>query len=139
MILLRQKLFIGLEDGFGGKKGRIFRSKLFKKSDAFEKFGPWIVELSENADNDIIELDDKDTRKVQDILEELKTKPYQGNYGQHPLWEFYDKDNECVIWSAEINLKDRITYLIFKTHNYILITNIGGHKVIDMEYAVQPK
>ncbi len=139
MKVLRQKEFVGLGDGFGGKKGRINKSRLLKKSDSFEKFGPWNIDLSENADEDLLELDDNKTKLIQKILKELETKPYQGNYGEQPLWEFQDKDNECVIWSAEIDDKNRITYLIFKQQNYILITNIGGHKVIDMDYAVRPK
>ena len=76
--------------------------------------------------------------KIRDILSELETKPYQGSYGQHPLWEFYDKDHLNVIWSAEINDKDRITYVISTSLNCITVTNIGGHKVLDMSYAVRP-
>jgi len=29
MILGRQKLFVGLQDGFGGKKGKIKRTRIF--------------------------------------------------------------------------------------------------------------
>lgn len=71
-------------------------------------------------------------------MEELKTKPFQGNFEQHPLWEFYDADNECVVWSAKINKEDRLTYLIFKFQNIILVTNLIGHNVINLPYAKRP-
>lgn len=94
MILIREKRFIGLNDGFGGKKGQIKR--LRRKSDSYKKFGPWIVEMSENALDQYPELNSEDQKKVDLILEELKTKPYQGSYGQHPLWDFVDTSHECV-------------------------------------------
>jgi len=91
--------------------------------------------LSENACDEYQELDDKQQKIVDSILKELETKPFQGNYGQHPLWEFYDEDNECVIWSAEIDSENRVNYLIFKSINYILVTNLLGHSIIEIEYA----
>ena len=72
-----------------------------------------------------------------DICTLIKTKPFQGNYGQHPLWEFYDLKDECVVWSAEIDDENRMNYLIFKQINYILIINLIGHNVVDIEYAKQ--
>jgi Txe/YoeB family toxin of Txe-Axe toxin-antitoxin module len=84
-------------------------------------------------------MDKQNRAKIREIIEELETKPYQGSYGQHPLWDYRDKTNECVVWSAEIDNENRINYLIFKYQNYILITNIGGHKVIDSEYSIRPK
>ncbi len=135
MILGRQKLFVGLQDGFSGKKGKIKRTRIFKRSSSYKKFGPWEISLSENACDEYQELDDKQQKIVDSILKELETKPFQGNYGQHPLWEFYDEDNECVIWSAEIDSENRVNYLIFKSINYILVTNLLGHSIIDIEYA----
>lgn len=135
MLIKREKQFIGLDDGFGGKKGHIIRSGW--KSDAFKKFGPWRVEMSENAKDQYEngDLTNKDINKVDLILKELETKPYQGKFGQHPLWNFKDKTDECIVWSAEINDKDRLNYLIFKSQNYILVTNLLGHEVIDLGYA----
>jgi Txe/YoeB family toxin of Txe-Axe toxin-antitoxin module len=137
MIILRKKQFSG-DDGFGGKKGKILRTK-FRKLDSYKPFGPWEVHLTENAEDEYMEFDVKDRNIISKILEKLKTKPYSGNYGQHPLWEFYDKDNECVVWSAKINDKDRLNYLIFKTQNYILVTNLIGHTIIENSYANRPK
>ena len=88
MILGRQKLFGNREDRFEGKKGEIRRSK-FRRSPSYKKFGPWTVKLSENAYDEYLDLDDDSQAKVDKMMEELKTKPFQGNYGQHPLWEFY--------------------------------------------------
>ncbi len=135
MILSRQKLFVGLQDGFGGKKGRIKRTRIFKRSPSYKKFGPWDVDLSENAYDEYQEFDDKQQKKIDLMLAELRTKPFQGSFGQHPLWEFYDEDNECVVWSAEIDEENRMNYLIFKQTNTILITNLLGHNIIDIEYA----
>jgi Txe/YoeB family toxin of Txe-Axe toxin-antitoxin module len=137
MIKFKRKIF-SLDDGFGGKKGKIVRSK-FRKSDSYKPFGPWKVELTDNAIDELSEFPEEDEVKIKKILEELKTKPYSGNYGQHPLWEFYDKDNECVVWSAKINDRDRLNYLIFKTQNYILVTNLIGHTIIENSYANRPK
>lgn len=134
MKLSRQKLFANLNDGFGGKKGDIKRSK-FRRSPSYKKFGPWKVELSENATEEFQEFSLEDRQKIQKIVEEIATKPFQGNYGQHPLWEFYDTENECVVWSAEIDSENRVNYLIFKSINYILVTNLIGHNIIDIEYA----
>lgn len=140
MIILRNKQFAASydPDGFGGKSGRIVLvGKLFRKSVTYNKLGPWRVELTENADNELREPDhwtNADIIKIDKIIEEIKLKPYQGSLGQHPLWNFRDKDNECVIWSAEINKEDRLNYLIFKQQNYILVTNLIGHNVIDINY-----
>lgn len=68
-------------------------------------------------------------------MEEIAIKPFQGLFGQHPLWEFYDIKNECVVWSAEIDSENRVNYLVFKGINYILVTNLLGHNIIDIEYA----
>lgn len=136
MIEFRQKEFVGLQDGFGGKLGKIKRSG--KKSDSYKNFGPWKVSMSENAEDEYLDLSKKDEETVDKIIEEIKTKPYQGNYKQHPLWEFYDADNECVVWSAKINDTDRLTYLIFKFQNIILVTNLVGHNVINLPYAQRP-
>lgn len=140
MIVLRNKLFVGLDDGFGGKKGDIVRTSFLRKSDSYKNNGPWVVDMSENAKDEYREFEDnKDVDKIDKILKEIETRPFQGTVGQHPLWEFYDKKNECVIWSAVINREDRLNYLIFKQQNYILVTNLIGHFVIDREYAVRPK
>lgn len=140
MILLRNKLFVGLGDGFGGKKGKIKRNPKIRRTDSYKNWGPWIVKLSDNADEEFLELEKKDKEKVLKILKELETKPYQGNYGQHPLWEYDDTvDYDCVVWSAIINDEDRLNYLIFKTQNQIQVTNLIGHTVIDMKYAIRPK
>jgi Txe/YoeB family toxin of Txe-Axe toxin-antitoxin module len=137
MILLRQKQFTGRDDGFEGKKGDIKRSK-FRRSPSYKKFGPWEVRFSDNAEDEYKEdLDEKQQRIVDKIMKELETKPFQGNYGQHPLWEFYDSMNECVVWSAEIDDENRLNYLIFKSINCILVINLVGHKVVDIEYAKQ--
>jgi Txe/YoeB family toxin of Txe-Axe toxin-antitoxin module len=136
MIEFRQKEFVGLQDGFGGKLGRIKRSG--KKSDSYKNFGPWEVSLCDSAKDEYMELNDKDMDRVDKIMKEIETKPYQGNYEQHSLWEFYDADNECVVWSAKINNKDRLTYLIFKFQNIILVTNLVGHNVINIPYAERP-
>ena len=138
MITFKQKEYGNLEDGFGGKKSDILRSRLFKKSDSYKKFGPWKIENSERADEELNELSDSLLSKFKKLVKDLETHPYQGSYGQHPLWEFYDKENECVVWSAELTNEDRVTYLIFKQQNYILITNILGHFVIENKYAVRP-
>ena len=140
MIVLRNKFFVGLGDGFGGKKGDIVRTCFLKKSDSYKNFGPWEVDLSENARGEYREFEDiRDLDRIDKILEEIETHPFQGSVGQHPLWEFYDKVNECVVWSAIINKEDRLNYLIFKQQNYILVTNLVGHFVIDREYAIRPK
>lgn len=143
MIVLRDKLFTGLGDGFGGKRNDIIRDRTLKKLDSYKNFGPWEVELSDNAklqyEDAEAEFTEKDLSIIDSILLELETKPFSGNYGQHPLWEFRDKTNECVVWSAVINEKNRLNYLIFKTQNYILVTNLIGHTVIDKDYAVRPK
>jgi Txe/YoeB family toxin of Txe-Axe toxin-antitoxin module len=136
MILIRNKHF-SLNDGFGGKKGQIIRSTI--KLDSYKKFGPWKVELSENAYDNYQEFDMDGQKKIDKMLAELRTKPFQGSFGQHPLWNFKDKVDECVVWSAEINDKDRLNYLIFKSQNYILVTNLIGHEVINLGYAVRPK
>ena len=94
--------------------------------------------MSENALDQYPDLDTKDQNKVDLILKELEIKPYQGSYGQHPLWDFIDRAHECVIWSAEINDEDRLNYLIFTRQNYILVTNLIGHEVINIEYAKRP-
>lgn len=143
MIILRNKLFTGWADGFGGKKSDIIRDRNLKKSDSYKNYGPWRVELCEVAQDQYEDPDSKFTEKdlntIDAIIEEIKTKPFSGNYGQHPLWEFRDKTHECVVWSAVINEKDRLNYLIFKTQNFIQVTNLIGHTVIDKEYAVRPK
>lgn len=136
MILGRQKLFGNREDRFEGKKGEIRRSK-FRRSPSYKKFGPWTVKLSENAYDEYLDLDDDSQAKVDKMMEELKTKPFQGNYGQHPLWEFYDVMNECIVWSAEIDNENRMNYLIFKNTNDVVIINLIGHNVVDIEYAKQ--
>ena len=136
MIVKRQKIFGNLQDGFGGKKNDIVWCGRHRSS-AYNNFGPWIVELSDNADDEYTGLDDKSAKKVTNIIEELKTKPYQGSYGQHPLWDFRDKNNECVVWSSEIDKENRLNYLIFRYQNYILVTNIGGHRVINHDYAIK--
>ena len=133
MILSRQKLFGNLSDGFGGKKFDIKRSK-FRRSPSYKKFGPWTVRLSENAYDEYQDLDDESQEKIDIMISELETKPFQGSYGQHPLWEFYDTTNECVVWSAEIDSENRMNYLIFKQTNDILISNLVGHNVINIEY-----
>ena len=135
MIVLRQKEFIGLDDGFGGAKGQVIR--VGKKSDAYKKFGPWKIKVEEVAEDDYSLLSLENRNKVDRILEELKTKPFQGNCGQHPLFEWAIKGQPCVVWSAEINEKDRITYLIYKFQNYISVINIGGHKIADQGYAIR--
>ena len=141
MIILRNKLFVGWNDGFEGMKGRIKRNPKLKKSDSYRNFGPWKVKLSDNADMEYQDpiFSDKDLDRIDKILKELETKPFQGAYNQHPLWEFYDTENMCIIWSAEINKENRLNYLIFKQLNYILVTNLIGHFVIDTEYAKRPK
>ena len=138
IIRQRQKLYGDLNDGFKGKKKDILRSRLFRKSDSYKKFGPWTVEFSELSLDDMEDLDSATYSKLEKIVKDLEIHPYQGSYGQHPLWEFYDKENECVVWSAELTNEDRVTYLIFKQQNYILITNILGHFVIENKYAVRP-
>lgn len=131
-----------MNDGFGGKKCDIIRDRSLKKSDSYKNFGPWEVDWSENAKMEYEDADsvftDKDLDVIDKIAIELETKPFQGNYGQHPLWEFRDKSHECVVWSSVINKKNRLNYLIFKTQNYILITNLIGHSVLNMEYNVRP-
>lgn len=139
MIVLRNKLFVGLNDGFGGKKGRIKRNPRIRRTDSYKNFGPWIVKLSDNAEDEFMELDKRDKERVKRILKELETKPFQGSCGQHPLWEFEDIDNECVVWSAIINEEDRLNYLIYKQQNYIEVINLIGHVVIDSKYAIRPK
>lgn len=136
MIEFRQKEFIGLQDGYGGKLGKIKKSG--KKSDSYKNFGPWEVRFCEAADDEFLELEDKDANTVREIKKHLEKNPFFGKYGQHPLWEFYDEDNECVVWSAKINDKDRLTYLIFKFQNIVLITNLIGHNVINLPYAQRP-
>lgn len=136
-----QKEFGDRNDGFGGKKGEILRSRFFKKSDSYKKFGPWKIEMSDLAKDEIVDLkmeSESTYKKLSNLIKDLEIHPYQGSYGQHPLWEFYDKENECVVWSAELTNEDRVTYLIFKQQNYILITNILGHFVIENKYAVRP-
>lgn len=143
MILLRRKHFTGLNDGFGGIKGRIFKTKFQKPLKGHtEHQGPWKVELAENAEEELLDIDyfsEKDLDKIEKILKEIETKPYQGSFEQHPLWEFYDRFNEFVVWSAKINEEDRLNYVIFKQQNYILVINLMGHHVIDMSYANRPK
>ena len=136
MIEFRQKEFVGLQDGFAGKLGRIKRSG--KKSDAYRKFGPWKVSMCENAEDEFVEMDDRDANTVKKIMEEIKTNPYQGNFEQHPLWEFFDADRECVVWSAKINEKDRMTYFIYMFQNEIRISNLVGHYVTNIPYAERP-
>lgn len=143
MIVLRNKLFTGLDDGFEGKKGDIIRDRNLKKSDSYKNFGPWVVRLSDNAQDQYedpeSEFSEKDLNTIDSIIEELKTKPFSGSFKQHPLWEFRDKTHECVVWSSVINEKNRLNYLIFKKQNIIVVTNLIGHAVIDHEYAIRPK
>ena len=140
MIILRNKSYGNIDDGFKGKKGDIKRvNALFRKSDSYKKDGPWEVEFSERADEELNEFSENLRKRIRAIKEELEHHPYEGNYGQHPLWEFYDTKNECVVWSAEINEKNRLNYLIFKQQNYILVTNLIGHNVIDIRYNNRPK
>lgn len=137
MIVKRQKCFIGLDDGFAGLKGLIYR--VGKKSDAYKKFGPWEVVMTDNAIDEYNELDKTNRDIVDNILKELETKPFQGNYGQHPLWEWGVKQQDCVLWSAEVNDKDRVTYAIYKFQNQIRVTNVIGHMIVDREYALRPE
>lgn len=113
---------------------RIKRSGI-RISSQFKKFGPWKVDFFDEFDDNYAELSERDQKKVDMMIKQLKIKPYQGTFGQHPLWEFYDQDNECVIWSAEINPKDRLNYLIFKKDNTIKIINLLGHSVLGMNYG----
>lgn len=124
------------------KKEKIKRNPRIKKSDSYKKFGPWKVKFSDNAKDELCDdsvFSESDVSKIQKIVKELETKPFQGSFGQHPLWEFHDTNDECVIWSAEINKENRLNYLIFKQLNYILVTNLIGHYVVDTEYAKRPK
>lgn len=66
MIEFRQKEFVGLQDGFGGKLGRIKRSG--KKSDSYKNFGPWEVSLCDSAKDEYMELNDKDMDRVDKIM-----------------------------------------------------------------------
>jgi hypothetical protein len=56
MIIFRQKIFGSFQDGFKGKRGDIARSK--KKSDSYKKFGPWQVDLSDLAQDDLLDFKD---------------------------------------------------------------------------------
>lgn len=62
MIKFKQKEFVGLQDGHGGKLGSIKRSG--KKSDAYKNFGPWEVSLCEMAEDEFAELDDRNAGTV---------------------------------------------------------------------------
>lgn len=142
MIVLRNKLFVGRDDGFEGKKGKIFRVSFLKKSDSYRNFGPWRVKLSDNALEELEDdevFSDRDIIKIRKIVKELETRPFQGSFGQHPLWEFDDKDRECTVWSAIIDEGNRLNYLVYKQQNYILVTNLIGHNVINIGYAKRPK
>jgi Txe/YoeB family toxin of Txe-Axe toxin-antitoxin module len=130
---------------FKGFLGRIKRDVLLKLSDSYKPFGPWEIDWCDEAveqyecDDDDEMFSNKDLDRIDCIAKEIAKHPYEGNYGQHPLFSYYDKDKEFVVWSAIINEKDRFVYLISKTHNYILITNLKGHHILDMSYAVRPK
>lgn len=143
MIVLRNKKFSQFDsDNFGGLKARLRRNRNLKPLGKYEHQGPWTVKLSENAEdefNDEEYWSASDLNKVSKILKEIETRPYQGSFEQHPLWEFYDNLNEFVIWSAKINEEDRLNYVIFKKQNYILVINLMGHHVMDVSYANRPK
>lgn len=135
MLIFRQKLFFG-NDGYGGVKGRI--KPAAKRSDSYRKFGPWEVRLCEFAADEYKNLDEEDVKTVDNIIKRISVNPFWGKYGQHPLWDYYDSMNEFVIWSAEINNEDRMTYFISKLQNIILITNLVGHFIVDRPYANRP-
>lgn len=142
MIEFRQKEFVGLQDGFGGKKGLIKRVGIRRNQSSYKNFGPWTVTWGGNALDDYSNEDDyftpQDLNKIAEIEKWISKHPYEENsnkYGQHPLWEFIDTSHEAVIWSAKINDKDRLNYLIFKNTNQIIIINCRGHNVIDMSYS----
>lgn len=141
MKIFRQKLFVGLEDGFGGKLGRIKRIGI-RRSDSYKPYGPWIVNYSDNAQNELEDIEyfsREDLIKIQSIVNEIRTKPYQGKFDQHPLWEFVDLDHNSVVWSAKINEKDRLVYLIFTGEDKILILNLKGHTVTNLGYSLSSK
>lgn len=138
MIIFRQKAFGNLQDGYGGKKADIYwlGVKSGGRSATHKNLGPWTVAWGEIAEEEYLDLEDQSkVNRIKKIVEDLKYHPYQGKYSQHPLWDFLDRTHECVVWSAKINEKDRLNYLIFKYSNYILITNISKHKVIGYTYV----
>lgn len=145
MIIKRQKQFVGLQDGFCGKKGLIKKIGL-KRASNYNNLGPWEVIWGEVAGEDYYNTDEyftsQDIKRIDEIINWIKKHPWEENsnkYSQHPLFEFVDQTHETVVWSAEINKRDRLVYLVSKVANQILVINCRGHNVIDIGYSLNSK
>ena len=105
----------------------------FRLSPSYKNLGPWRVNSTSTFDLDLDELGEVDAEClliVEKIIKDLESYPYQGKFKQHPLWQFYDTDNDSVIWSAEVKDNIRVTYQIFKRINVIDLLSVGNHKVL---------
>lgn len=146
MIILRkikQKEFgeILPDDGFGGLKSRIKRlsvsSPIRRNLSGYKTFGPWDIIWGDNAREDLSDksyYSNQDLNRIKEIINWIKDHPYGSKYGQHPLWEFYDKDGEFVVWSADITKEDRLVYCVSKVYNQIIIINCREHFVGEIKY-----
>lgn len=142
MIRFRQKEFGNLQDGYLGKLGEI--KKIGLRRDAHYNYkGPWNIVWGEVASDDYSNVDDyftpEDIKRINKIEEWIKKHPFgkdNNEYNQHPLWEFVDQTHETEIWSANINEKDRLIYLISKVKNHILIINCREHFVTNIPYSL---
>lgn len=105
------------------------------KSPSYRNNGPWDYILSEQAEQDLFDISPDLVKTFSKVIEDILIHPYEGNVGQHPLWQFIDLDDTGVIWSCSLTRYDRITYLISKDTNSIIILNVGGHRVKSMTYS----